>query len=369
MEKNFLKALVFVCVLCLPLFTHAASLIVSPSSGTYSVGDRVTVKVRVNSTTPINAVSASLTVPTNLFSIESVTKDSSVLNFWVTEPSFSNKNGAVSFEGVSLGGFSGGMGDVVSLRLRAVAEGNGSISINSAQILANDGQGTNVTGALQNGTYTVQKAEIPEVVPEKKPEPVKTEPIKKEVDIPASTPEPTQKAPALNAPEIMRVRKFGEQAIAGITQYPRAQALITFVDVDGYKVFITTTTDEKGEFYTVVPKSLKYGVYKVSAVVITPSLDNSTKSNELEVTIGSIVSDIGMWPIVGTLVVFFILAVMLIKKTITLQKGKQGVRETVKKTFKVLEDDVKRGSMKDLKEDIKDAEKVIEREVKDIGSL
>ncbi len=366
MEKNLLKALVSLCIFLSPFFAHAASLMVSPANNTYSVGDRVVVRILVNSSTPINAVSSSLVVPTNIFAIESVTKDSSILNFWVTEPSFSNKNGAISFEGVSLGGYSGGTGEVVTLRLRAIGEGRGTITIQSAQILANDGQGTNVTGVLQSGTFTVSPAPVKEVVPEKKPEP-KIEPEKKE--IPAPDPEPAQKAPVLNAPEIMRIRKFGEQAIAGLTRYPRSQALITFIDANGYKVFITAPTDEKGEFYTVVPKSLKYGAYTVSAVVITPSLDNSTKSNELEITIGSIVSDIGVWPIVGVSIVFLVLVIALIRKTGKLQKGKQEAKETVKKTFKVLEDDVKRGSIKDLKEDIKDAEKVIEREIKDIGSL
>lgn len=366
MEKNFLKAIVSVCVFFLPLFTHAASLMISPANSTYSVGDKVVVKILVNSTTPINAVSSNLVVPTNIFAIDSVTKESSILNFWVTEPSFSNKNGAITFEGVSLGGYPGGTGEVVTLRLRAIGEGRGNITIQSAQILANDGQGTNVTGTLQGGSFVVSPAPVKEVVPEKKPEP-KTEPTKKETILP--TPVASQKTPALNAPEIMRVRKFGEQAIAGITEYPRAQALITFIDANGYKVFITATTDEKGEFYTVVPKSLKYGVYKVTAVVITPSLDNSTKSNELEITIGSIVADIGVWPIASASIVFLVLVILLIKKTGNLQKGKQEAKETVKKTFKVLEDDVKRGSIKDLKEDIKDAERVIEREIKDIGSL
>lgn len=367
MEKNLFKIVAGIFLFFVPFFVHAADLFISPGGGNYSVGDRVILKVLVSGGTPINAVSSNITVPTNIFTIDSVTKDSSILNFWVTEPSFSNSNGAVTFEGVSLGGFTGSTGEVVTLRLRAIKEGSGTISINSAQVLANDGQGTNVTGALRGATVTVQKAVVKEVVPEKKAEP-KVEPKPKEVKEEVVVEKP-QKAPDLTAPEIISVKKFGEHAIAGSSQYPRSQALITFIDMSGYKVFINSTTDEKGEFYTLVPKSLKHGVYKVTAVVITSDLSNSLKSNELEITIGNVFSDIGIIPIVGVIVLFAALLGIFYRKTSRIRKEKKEARDILKKSFKVLEDDIKNNAIKNLKEDIKDAEKVIEKEIKDIGSL
>jgi len=369
MEKNFLKIVVCAAIFLVPFFAHAADLSVSPNSGSYTVGDRVTLKIVVSGNTPINAVSSNISIPKNIFTIDSVTKDDSVLNFWVTEPSFSNTNGTVSFEGVSLGGYIGNSGNIVTLRLRAIGEGSGTITINSAQILANDGQGTNVTGALRNGTYTIQKAVVKEVIPEKKPEPkieTKQEPAPQPVEEVIEKP---QKAPGLNAPEIVSVKKFGEHAVAGSSQYPRSQALITFIDNSGYKVFITSTTDDKGEFYTLVPKSLKYGVYKVTAVVITSDLSNSLKSNELEITIGNLFSDIGIVPVLIVVSLFAIMSGILLRKTSHIRKERKEAKDILKKSFKVLEDDIKNNSIKDLKDDLKDAERVIEKEIKDIGSL
>ncbi len=365
MEKNFLKIVGGICAFLLPFFVHAADLSISPNGANFNVGDRVVLKVLVSGGTPINAVSSNITVPTNIFTIDSITKDSSILNFWVTEPSFSNANGAVTFEGVSLGGFTGSTGEVITLRLRAIKEGNGTVAINATQILANDGQGTNVTGSLRGATFTVRSAPVKEVVPEKKAEP-KVEPKPKEIKEEVIVDKP-QKAPDLRAPEIISVRKFGEHAIAGSSQYPRSQALITFIDPSGYKVFINSTTDEKGEFYTLVPKSLKHGMYKVSAVVITSDMSNSLKSNELDISIGNIFSDIGIIPIIGVIVLFGALLGIFYRKTSRIRKEKKEARDILKKSFKVLEDDIKNNAMKSLKEDIKDAEKVIEKEIKDIG--
>lgn len=365
MEKKFLKTLVFAFVFTFPFVIFAADISISPSSSTYNVGDRIRLKVVVSSNTPVNAVSANIKVPTSVFSIESVTKESSILNFWVTEPSFSNTNGAVVFEGVSLGGHPGGNADIVTLNLRAIQPGNGTVSIGSAQILANDGQGTNITGALRSGVFTINPAPVKEVKPVVTPV-KKIEEIK--VEVPAQSEQP-QKKPELNAPEIMLVKKFGEQAIAGNTEYPKAQALVTFIDSSGYKVFITSTIDEKGEFYTLVPQSLKPGTYKVTVVAIKPDMSNSLRSNELEIKIGNSFSNATVWVAAVTSALFLFVLGLLLRSGAHVRKGKKSARDIVKKSFKVLDQDVKNNSIKDLKQDLNDAEKVIDKEIKDISSI
>lgn len=365
MEKKFLKILVFVFIFTFPNVIFAADISISPATNTYTVGDRVRLKVIVNSSTPINAVSANIKIPTSVFSIESVTKESSILNFWVTEPSFSNANGAVVFEGVSLGGNAGGSADIVTLNLRATQPGSGTVSIGSAQILANDGQGTNITGALKNGVFTVNPAPQKEVKPVEAPA-KKVEEVKPQV---SPEPEQPQKKPELNAPEIILVKKFGEQAIAGNTEYPKAQALITFIDSSGYKVFITSTIDEKGEFSTLVPQSLKPGIYKVTVVAIKSDMSNSLRSNELEVKIGNSFSNISIWATAAVSVLLLFVLGLLLRSGSHVRKGKKSARDIVKKSFKVLEQDIKNNSIKDLKQDLNDAEKVIDKEIKDIGSI
>src|SRR3989344_808049 len=121
--RSFLYAVVAIGVLAIPSTSLAAFLSLSPASGTYSVGDRITVKILVSSSdASINAVSGAL--------------------------SFSNTTGTVNFEGVALAGFQGNAGTLVTMTFRALKAGSGAISFQSGQVLANDGQGTDITSGL-----------------------------------------------------------------------------------------------------------------------------------------------------------------------------------------------------------------------------
>ena len=96
-----MRTLLFLLLLLSPLATQAATLYFSPSSGNYDVGKTITVSVYVSSPDEaVNAVSASLSVPSDLYSIVSASSVGSVINFWVSQPTVSGNT--VSFEGVVL---------------------------------------------------------------------------------------------------------------------------------------------------------------------------------------------------------------------------------------------------------------------------
>src|SRR4051812_20692477 len=96
LQKAFLLSL-FV----LPFGAHANTLGLSPDSGSYTVGKTFPVSVYVTSTAQsVNAVSGTLSFPTDKLQVVSISKASSILTLWVSEPSFSNVAGSVSFEGV-----------------------------------------------------------------------------------------------------------------------------------------------------------------------------------------------------------------------------------------------------------------------------
>src|SRR6185503_11214158 len=117
----------FFLFIFLPSVVQAATLSVNPTSGSFKTGDRVALKVVVTSNgVPFNAVSGVLSISPSVFTIESVSKANSVLNFWVTEPNASA--GTVKFEGVALGGFSGVSGTVVTINVRAIKAGTGVVS-------------------------------------------------------------------------------------------------------------------------------------------------------------------------------------------------------------------------------------------------
>ncbi|MBX4200200.1 hypothetical protein KW790_01955 [Candidatus Parcubacteria bacterium] len=359
MGKTF-KSAFFLLIFALPLYIHAATLSIAPASGTVEVGDRLTLRVVVSSATPINAISGLLLLPTDIFSVDSVSKAGSLLNFWVTEPGFTEV-GELHFEGVTLGGYSGGTANVITVILHAIKTGQGTVSFKSGSILANDGQGTDVTDSLGSATFSV----IPATG-------VKT-------TEPPVSPEPRQQAPTLNAPEISLIKQFGEPAINGISPYPTAQVLLTYISEAGVKVFITGETNDNGQFVILVPSTLRRGAYTVTAQVIKKDLTHSPSSNEILIHLGSIWTDVG-WSI---WLIIFIILLLLIYLTVrsyyylyknknfrkVVRKEAREAEDVARKSFKLLHQDIDDNKdMRQVQKEMDEAEDMILKEIKDIES-
>lgn len=381
MQRFFKKIFIVAIFFLTPSFAFAANLYINPSSGSLEVGQKITLQLMVSADQSINAISSLISVPTSIFTIESVSKNSSILNFWVTEPSFSSANGTINLEGVTLGGYSAGNGNIVTITLKAKSVGTDSIVIKNGQILANDGQGTNVTGSLNGGTFTIKPATIKPAPKQeiKKPAPVVEEP-KEEV-----VAEEPQKKPSLLPPKILSYVSDGKRFISGSSSAVKSNVLITFESRDWEKLFITGETDDKGNFTLPVPNSLKRGVYKVHAVVIQEDITHSFKSNELRVRIGNIISDISIEIWIGLGAVTLLLIGLIIKLLISIKKVKN-LRSFIKKeaseaedilgkSFALLEEDLnqaiktensRKRAYKNIKGDLNEAKKAIRKEIKDI---
>lgn len=156
---------IFALFLALPFSAQAASLYLSPGTGTYKVGDTITATVYVESTgQAMNAVSGTVSVPTDSFDIVGVSNSGSIVNFWVQEPV--RQGASASFEGVVLNpGYTGSAGKIATITLRAKRVGTGSLSFSSASILANDGKGTNLLSGTRGATYTVGEGAAPAPAP------------------------------------------------------------------------------------------------------------------------------------------------------------------------------------------------------------
>lgn len=377
--RKFIDVFFVIGLFFLPYFVSAATLSVNPTSGTFEVGDKVTVKILVSTTQPINAISGVVSFPLSLFVVESVSKAGSILNFWVTEPDFSKGAGTLSFEGVTLGGYQGGTGTVVTAVLRATKAGGGAITFQSGQVLANDGQGTDVTSGMSGANFLVEA---------KKQEPIIPKPKVEEVEIPIE--DIPQESPTLEPPEITLVKKFGEQAIAGTSLYPHAQVLLTILSLDGTKVFIITETDNDGQFIILLPQTLKYGTYKISAVLVKEDFTNSHVSNEIIVKIGNFISDISIEIKISLLILFLILLYFILRNYGYLKKNKKfrlyvkketkDMEDVLHKSFDLLNEDIdeeivrktivaKNEKLKEIKNDLHDAEELINKEIKDIKKL
>lgn len=147
----------------IPSFVSADTLSFSPATGSYTSGRTFPVTVFVSSPTQaINALSGDISFPPDKLQLVSISKTGSILTLWVQEPTFSNTLGTVSFAGVVPNpGFTGSVGNVITLNFKVVGQGSATVKFNAGEVLANDGNGTNILKRLNNGVYTLGSAPIP----------------------------------------------------------------------------------------------------------------------------------------------------------------------------------------------------------------
>lgn len=381
-------ALAFGVAMATPLISHAATLTITPGSGTFEVGDRVTYKVQVSGEQPLNAVAGTVVFPSGLFSIESVSKTGSILNFWVTEPTFSKGAGTVQFEGVALSGFVGGTGTVVTVTLRALKVGSGSVAFQSGQVLANDGQGTDITSGLNGATFTIVPAPVRQNPPAT-PTPKQDAVIEREVTAPEVL---------RSAPEIRLGTSENVPAIFGFSGHAKSEVLLTFVPLDGQRLFITGTTNEQGQFILSVPRALREGPYAVTAVIVLPDRSQSEASLPLTVEVGGTVAGALSYQTTTYASLIALLALIPlffyflwrklgprrhvhqeVRKEIreaqdTLHKSFVLIREDVRKHHKKSEGRSRDGSVSnddisDIEDSLDDAEVMIEKEIQDIAMV
>ena len=194
---KFIKFFIILAVIFFSIKVYAANLEISPNSQIVSAGDVVSVSVMVSTSgQAVNAVSGVLSFPKNLLEVTSVSATGSIINFWATEPKFSNLQGTVTFEGVIMSpGFTGSSGRVLKINFKAKSTGQTSLQFDTVSILANDGSGTELAKGKGSGTITIKEKKVPEpnVAPiEQKVEPVvptSPPPIPPSPEVKITTPE------------------------------------------------------------------------------------------------------------------------------------------------------------------------------------
>lgn len=148
-----------------PSQLFAATLSLTPSSATVSVGNITTLKVSVGTSGKyINNAEGSIQFPTDLLEVVSLSKSSSVFSLWVEEPSYSNNTGKIVFNGgVANPGFNGSNGSIVSVTFKAKKTGTASIIFTDGAVRENDGLGTDILTAKNGSTLTIGNPEIVDV--------------------------------------------------------------------------------------------------------------------------------------------------------------------------------------------------------------
>lgn len=123
-------------------FAYASTLSVQTNLPTVNKGGLFTATVLLNTESKsINTIEGSLVYNPVEFTPERINIGSSFISFWVDKPT-KNDSGTIHFSGIVPGGISADKGEIFNVVFRANVIGNVSLSIDNAQLLLNDGQGT-----------------------------------------------------------------------------------------------------------------------------------------------------------------------------------------------------------------------------------
>lgn len=164
----FSASLLLIAFFSTAYVAEAASLGISPSTGVYTANGTFSVRVIVNTDgKSVNAAEGTLSFNPRELSVVSVNRTSSIFNLWVTEPTYSNSAGTISFSGGLPSGYIGSAGTIMNVTFKAAGAGTARVNFTNGSVLANDGKGTNILTSMNGGSYTIQAqaaTPVPEVI-------------------------------------------------------------------------------------------------------------------------------------------------------------------------------------------------------------
>jgi len=135
-----------------------ASLSVSPSIGTFTVGNTFSVSILLNTGGLfINAIDISLLFPADKLQIVSPSAGQSVIGIWTSPPKYDNQKGTATFRGgIPNPGINVESGLVSTITFRVKAIGTAAVRFSdNSRIFLNDGLGTNILGNTMSGIYSL----------------------------------------------------------------------------------------------------------------------------------------------------------------------------------------------------------------------
>ncbi|MDF2460799.1 MAG: Cohesin domain [Candidatus Saccharibacteria bacterium] len=177
----------------------AASMYLTPASGTYAAGSTLTVTVRINTGgDDVNAVQADLTYPTNKLTFQSV--DASASAFDVPAPT-SGGNGAVSIARGKIGNVTGDV-EVAKVKFTVLSSpGSVPITFSNSSAVVRSSDSVNILANKTGGTYTIPAAATPAPTAANTPTPTLKVTAKTPTPSPgAKTPTPSPTAAASKTP-------------------------------------------------------------------------------------------------------------------------------------------------------------------------
>src|SRR3989344_7867804 len=123
--KNHFTIFIFLC-LFVPLSATAQGILsLSPSTGSYRVGESFSVIVNLNTGgESVNASTGQINFDNSKLQVVSLGYSQSIFSLWTDNPSFSNPAGTINFSGgVPSPGFTGASGSILRITFKGKASG------------------------------------------------------------------------------------------------------------------------------------------------------------------------------------------------------------------------------------------------------
>jgi len=164
-KNKFSKLIVilfFLVFLLSAKYVSAAELSLSSDSKDVNIGNTIAVDVLINTEgESINVVDGNITIPNglDLIEIKELSSANSALNQWVRTPSWSKKDGTISFIGGLPGGLNQKSANLFRIFFTARSLGQVTFSPSDIKVYANDGKATLVGVHSTSLTININKAD------------------------------------------------------------------------------------------------------------------------------------------------------------------------------------------------------------------
>lgn len=117
-----------------------------------ALGDEIPVQLNVSTKSPVNAIGGKVVFPLDILKADAVTRSTSLIDLWSEDPTISNTGGLISWSGgiVEAGADTEIHGTVFTIHFHAVKTGKAKLRVEDGELLARNGEGTNILSG-QNG--------------------------------------------------------------------------------------------------------------------------------------------------------------------------------------------------------------------------
>ena len=137
------------------------SLLFKPHERFLALGATTTVQVVVKTQEPINVVSGTVLVPSEI-TVTNVTTDDTIIDLWTQEPELQPGTSIIEFAGgiISTTGFTG-KGNIFSFDVQAKEKGHAELLFENATVLAHDGKGTETLDKTKSISFIIRPKQLP----------------------------------------------------------------------------------------------------------------------------------------------------------------------------------------------------------------